>query len=98
MSTKTVSVDLNPANLTWLKARAGDRNLSEALNEVLDRARSRRWMSADQMTPEIRSVRGTIRLPESDRELENAHKAIRDLFRVSIERTSRILATDEQDA
>lgn len=100
MSSKTISVDLDSANLLWLRAKAGGRNLSEMLNKVLAHARSNEEPEQEQGARErIRSVRGTIRLPESDPDLEQAQEAVRERFRQSIERTSRFLAeTDEAKA
>ena len=93
MSSKTVSFDLDPANLLWLEARAlasGNQSLSKILNEVLERVRN------GGQTKAVRSVRGTIRLPESDPDLENAKGAVRELFRQSIERTAGFLAEDDE--
>ncbi len=59
----TLSVDLKLANLLWLQAQAkasGKVDLSRTLNELLDQLR----LSAN--ATEVRSVRGTIELPESD--------------------------------
>lgn len=108
MSIKTISVDLDSANLLWLQAQAiasGRRNLSQTLNEVLERVRTGGRTKAG---PEralggseggMLSVRGMIRLPESDPDLEEAKEALRDSFRRSVERSAGFLAeSDEEDA
>lgn len=100
MASKTISVDLDSTNLLWLRAKSGGRNLSEMLNKILAQARSSDEPDRERGTRErIRSVRGTIRLPESDPHLEQARKTVRERFRQSVERTSRFLAeTDETEA
>ncbi len=88
MSIKTVSVDLESENLRWLQARSsasGARNISKTLNEVLAKIRT----SGLAVNP--RSVRGTIRLPESDPDLEGGREEIHELFRRSLNRTARAL-------
>jgi hypothetical protein len=95
MSSKTVSVDLEAENLRWLQARAtasGARNISMALNEVLAKART----GGLAVTP--RSVRGTIRLPESDPDLKGGQQKVRELFSRSLDRTARALAETESKA
>lgn len=90
MSSKTVSVDLNPVNLQWLEIQAdasGNRSLSETLNRILDQARAVAGAGKA-----VRSVRGTISLPENDPDLKEADAAVRDIFRRSIERTAELLA------
>ncbi len=89
MSIKTVSVDLETENLRWLQSRAnisGARNISKTLNEVLAKVR------AGGFAAKPRSVRGTIRLPEADLELESAGKHLSEQFRRSLERTAQALA------
>ncbi len=44
---------------------------------------------------EPRSVRGTIRLPESDPDLKDGKKFIRELFDRSMDQTARALAEGE---
>ena len=86
MRTETVSVDLESENLDWLRTAAGGRDLSDTLNKILARAR------AATKPKTIRSVRGTIRLPESDPDLVNAKTAVRELFHRSVERTAKALS------
>ncbi len=95
MSIKTVSVDLEPENLRWLQARAtasGARNISKTLNEVLAKIRT------GGLAVKSRSVRGTIRLPESDSDLKGGTEEIRELFQRSLDRTARALAEPESKA
>lgn len=89
MSSKTVALDLDSANLLWLEARAtasGKRDLSEILNEMLAQLRT------GGRTGAVRSVRGTIRLPGDDPDLAAAQKAVRKAFNRSIEQTGGDLA------
>ena len=44
---------------------------------------------------EPRSVRGTIRLPESDPDLENGSEEVRELFRRSVDRTEKEMILDQ---
>lgn len=95
MSSKTVSLSLDSANLQWLETRAATsgRRLSETLNEILHQLR-------EIGSPKgVRSVRGTIELPEDDPDLEQAGAAVRELFRGSLDRTAQLLdAPDESKA
>lgn len=89
MSIKTVSIDFDTENLRWLESRAnisGARNLSKILNEVLAKIRT------GEFAAEPRSVRGTIRLPEADPDLESAGKHLSELFHRSLDRTAQALA------
>ncbi|MCP4661590.1 MAG: hypothetical protein GY856_39825 [bacterium] len=107
MSIKTISLDLDSANLLWLQAQAiasGRRNLSQTLNEVLERVRTggRTVAGPDRALGRsegaILSVRGMIRLPESDPDLKEAKLAVRESFRRSVERTAGFLGeSDEED-
>ncbi len=95
MSIKTVSVDLETENLRWLQTRAtasGARNISKTLNEVLAKIRT------GGSTVKPRSVRGTIRLPETDPDLEGGKEKVRELFRRSLDRTARALAETDSTA
>jgi hypothetical protein len=95
MSSKTVSFDLDSANFLWLQARAtasGRRNLSRVLNEILDQLRA----AGQGQEVAVRSIRGTIELPDSDPDLEKAKETVGELFRRSIERTAGFLAQTEE--
>jgi len=94
---KMIPIDLDPANLLWLKARRPGRDLSEVLNEILTQIRiGSSSLERRDTAGGIRSVRGTIRLPEDDPDLEKAQEAVRDLFRRSIERSARLLAEPDE--
>jgi hypothetical protein len=70
-----ISVTLAPDNLLWLKARAqakGSRSVSAALDEVLSEAR--------RASGPVRSVIGTIRLPEGEAGLRRGSEEIGRLF------------------
>ena len=95
MSIKTISVDLETENLRWLQDRAtasGARNISKTLNEVLAKIR------AGSIAVKPRSIRGTIRLPESDPDLKRGTEKVRELFQRSLDRTARTLAEPESKA
>lgn len=70
-----LSITLAPDNLLWLKARAqatGSRSISAALDEVLSEAR--------RAPGPVRSVVGTIRLPEGEAGLRRGSEEIGRLF------------------
>lgn len=90
MSGKTISIDLDPANLLWLRARRPGRDLSEVLNEILTQIRIGSSL-LEKNAGGVRSVKGTIRLPEEDPHLEHAQGSVRELFRRSIERSASML-------
>ena len=87
MSIKTIAVDLDPANVLWLKAQAlaaGRRNLSEVLNQIVTRAR----YDGTSEPPEVKSIVGQARINEDDPDLAEADAAIRALFEKSHDRFS----------
>jgi hypothetical protein len=70
-----ISVTLAPDNLLWLRARAqvkGSRSISAALDDVLREAR--------RTSGPVRSVVGTIRLPEGEDGLRRGREEIARLF------------------
>jgi hypothetical protein len=70
-----ISITLAPDNLLWLKARAqakGSRSISAEIDELLTQAR--------RATGPVRSVVGTVRLPEGETGLERGTAEIRQLF------------------
>lgn len=80
MSGKTIPLELDPQNLLWLKARAhaaGDRSLSDVINEIVTRARGSSGRG------EIRSVVGKAQITPDDPDLAGADAAIRALFEES---------------
>jgi len=90
MSKQAVSVTLRSDNLLWLKTRVrvdGLRSLSEALDQIITRARSRE--QAGDAT--IRSVVGNARMLPSDAALEEAGQDLRRLFRTSVARSGEDL-------
>ena len=92
MSSKTIPIDLDPANLLWLRARRPGRDLSDVLNEILTQIRiGSSLLEKKSPAKEIRSVRGTISLPEDDPDLEKAQEAVRGVFRRSIDRSAAML-------
>src|SRR5437016_11424030 len=80
---QAISVTLDPANLTWLKARAGAtgaRSVSELLDRLITDARAKG--SAGPAT----SVVGTIDIDASDPLLLGADEAVRTMFEASLGR------------
>lgn len=83
MAKRPISVTLDAANLTWLRARAGAlgvRSVSELLDQLVTAAR--RAGSA----AHARSVAGTIRIDQADPALERADAALVALFEASVRR------------
>ena len=82
MARKRVSVALTQRNLSWLRAQASasGRRVSEILDLLLEDARIRAKAGMH-----ARSVRGMIREAPSDHQLREADRAMRNLFRRSLE-------------
>src|SRR5690349_23654510 len=79
---KAISVTLSADNLLWLKGQAAQSvraSVSELLDRLVSEARASGW--AD--TSAIRSVVGTVDLPEDDPELASADAYVRSLFAAS---------------
>lgn len=93
---KAISVTLSVDNLLWLRGQAAATargSVSEVLNGVITDAR----LGGRGEPAAIRSVVGTVDLPEDDSSLEQADTYIRSLFSTSLrrpllvkERSSRI--------
>lgn len=76
---KAVSVTLASDNLLWLRAQAAATsrgNVSAVLDRIVEEAR----LGGRTESAAIRSVAGTIDLPEDDPELEKADAYVRSLF------------------
>jgi hypothetical protein len=76
---KAVSVTLGADNLLWLRAQAAATargNVSAVLDRIVEEAR----LSGRTEPAAIRSVAGTIDLPEDDPDLEKADAYVRSLF------------------
>jgi hypothetical protein len=82
---RAVSVTLKTDNLLWLRAQAAA-TVRGSLSEVLDRLVSDARDAGRTDARAIRSVRGTIDLPEDDPNLEGADAAIRAQFERSVRR------------
>ena len=76
---KAISVTLGADNVLWLKgqaARTGKGSVSEVLDRLVAEART-----AGKTTPEaIKSVVGTVDLPDDDPDLSSADAYIRSVF------------------
>jgi hypothetical protein len=76
---KAISITLSHDNLLWLKGQAAQsarRSVSELLDQIVTEARGAGW--ADSTS--LRSVVGTIDLPEDDPGLETADAHVRALY------------------
>ena len=84
MPKRAISLTLEESNLLWLRGittRSGARSLSETVDQLVTAART-------QVAPAgtIKSVVGTIDLPEDDPQLEGARSYVRDLVAQSLGR------------
>lgn len=85
MPKQAISVTLREDNLVWLRVQsrtARHRSVSETLDRLIADARAGGRTSETS----IRSVRGTIRIPDSDPSLEGADALVRSLFRTALTR------------
>lgn len=79
---KAVSITLAADNLLWLRAQAAA-TPSGTVSGVLDRIVTEARQGGRAALEAIRSVVGTIDLPEDDPELEGADAYIRSMFAAS---------------
>ena len=84
MAKRAISLTLDESNLLWLRGittRSGARSLSETVDQLVTAART-------QVAPPgaIKSVVGTIDLPEDDPDLEGARSYVNDLVAQSLGR------------
>jgi hypothetical protein len=80
---KPISVTLAQDNLLWLRgqaARSGKGSVSEVLDRIVSEARA----GGRTLPDAVRSVVGSIDLPDDDPELEQADAYIRSLFAASV--------------
>jgi hypothetical protein len=79
---KAISVTLSSDNLLWLRGQAtqsSSGSVSELLDRLVSEARSSGWAEPSG----IRSVVGTVDLPDDDPGLETADAYVRTLFAAS---------------
>ena len=86
---KAVSVTLQADNLLWLRAQA-TANSRGSLSEVLDSLVTEARAAGRHDARTIRSVVGTIDLPEDDPDLETADAFIRSQFDRSVRRPTLV--------
>jgi hypothetical protein len=79
---KPLSVTLGVDNLLWLRAQAAATSRGN-VSAVLDRIVAEARLSGRTEPAAIRSVAGTIDLPEDDPDLEKADAYLRSLFTAS---------------
>jgi len=82
---KAISVTLTQDNLLWLKGQAAATSRG-SLSEVLDGLVTEARMGGRAEPASVRSVRGTIDLPDDDAELLHADAYVRTLFETSLRR------------
>ena len=82
---QAVSVTLRTENLLWLRGQAAA-SAKGSLSEILDRLVSEARAGGRTEAGAIRSVAGTIELPEDDPLLEEADTNIRGMFAASLRR------------
>ncbi len=80
---KPISVTLAEDNLLWLRGQAA-RSAKGSVSEVLDRIVTEARAAGRTDPSAVRSVVGTIDLPEDDPDLEHADAYIRSLFAASV--------------
>lgn len=79
---KPISVTLAADNLLWLRGQAA-RTAKGSVSEVLDRIVSEARAGGRTDPDAVRSVVGTIDLPDDDPDLERADVYVRSLFAAS---------------
>ena len=89
---KAVSVTLKTDNLLWLRAQAAA-SPRGSLSEVLDRLVTDARTSGQTDERAIRTVRGTIDLPDDDSMLEQADAFVRAQFEKSLRRPMAVKET-----
>jgi hypothetical protein len=92
---KAVSVTLKADNLLWLRAQASA-NARGSLSEVLDQLVTEARAAGRTDERAIRTVRGTIDLPDDDPMLEEADAFIRAQFDKSLRRPMVVKETAGQ--
>lgn len=80
-----VSVTIDEDNLLWLKAQAAA-SAKGSVSAVLDRLVSSARAAGRTEQAAIRSIKGTIDIPDDDPELEQASAYMRQLFQHSLQR------------
>jgi hypothetical protein len=93
---KAVSVTLHADNLLWLRAQA-TASAKGSLSEVLDALVTEARAAGRQDAKSIRSVVGTIDLPEDDPDLEGADAYIRAQFDRSVKRPVLVKESRSKD-
>jgi hypothetical protein len=79
---KAISITLTGDNLLWLRGQAA-RSAKGSVSEVLDRLVSEARAGGRTDPAAVRSVVGSVDLPEDDPELAHADAYIRSLFAAS---------------
>jgi hypothetical protein len=89
MTKRAISVTLREEHLLWLRGRsraARHRSVSDTLDRIIAEARTTAGAART-----ARSIKGTIRIAETDPALRRADLAIRQMFRTTPGRPARRL-------
>jgi hypothetical protein len=86
---KAVSVTMHHDNLLWLRGQA-DASAKGSLSDILDRLVTEARLSGRTDRSSIRSVKGTVDLPDDDPGLEQADAYVRALFEESARRPTLV--------
>jgi hypothetical protein len=82
---KAISITLNSENLLWLKGQAA-KSAKGSVSDVLDRIVSEARSAGRTEPGTVRSVVGTVDLPEDDPDLLAADDYVRSMFAASARR------------
>lgn len=82
---KPISITLSQDNLLWLKGQAA-RTPRGSVSDIVDRIVSDARGGGHAEAASVRSIVGTIDLPETDSDLSGADEYIRNLFAASARR------------
>ncbi len=82
---KAISITLDEANIVWLKGQAGASSKGSVSN-VLDRLVTQARQDGHADPAAIRSVAGTIDLPDDDADLDGADAYVQSVFDRSLRR------------
>jgi hypothetical protein len=94
---KAVSVTIHHDNLLWLRGQA-DATAKGSLSDILDRLVTEARLSGRTDRSAIRSVKGSVDLPDDDPDLEKADAYVRSLFQQSVGRPMLVRETPPKPA
>ena len=89
---KAISVTLQADNVLWLRGQAAASprgSLSEVLDTLVTNARA----AGNGLPAAVRSVKGTVDLPDDDQDLAKADAYVRSMFTASVNRPMLVRET-----